>query len=155
MTAIISDPAGERYGFPTYPRGLAPRHLMTRRMLAAAGLRKNNQDPVAQLLFYNRGRLVTAYLYDSTLAAPRRPWTSAKQHAVEKAAASRRFCGTCRATLDYIPRYGECNPCTDSRNTLGRPLEHAAWKTTKTLNSPGSWRVAPQRRSAEGKSPMP
>lgn len=115
MRTIVSDPTGEIYGFPTYPWKLAPQHLMTRRTLAKAGLRKNRQDPVAQMLMPRYGGYVIAYLYDSTKAAPRRPWTAAKQAAVQKAADSRKWCTICHAWVGYVPRGGECNDCTDRR----------------------------------------
>jgi hypothetical protein len=115
--AIITDPTGEIYGFPTYPWKSAPKHLMTRRTLAKAGLRKNRQDPIAQMVRPHRnGRPpLIAYLYDSTQAAPRRPWTPAKQIAVQKAADSRKRCTVCHRQAGYVPRYGECNDCNDRR----------------------------------------
>jgi hypothetical protein len=127
MTVIIPDPTGEIYGFPTYPWDRAPDKtiLATRRQLAEMGKRKNRQDPVAQLIrpaSRAAGRPLIAYLYDVSKAAPRRPWTPSKQAAVQKAADSRKRCGTCASKLDYVPKHGECNPCTDSRNTLGKPL---------------------------------
>jgi hypothetical protein len=129
MAAIITDPTGEVYGFPTYPWRNAPQHLMTRRTLGKAGLRKNKQDPVAQMLRPRRkGRPpLLAYLYDSTKAAPRRPWTPAKQAAVQKAADSRKWCSQCERELDYVPRDKTCNECHD-RNTYPTtaPEERAA-----------------------------
>lgn len=115
MQPVISDPTGELYGFPTYRWHDAPSYLMTRRQLAAAGLRKNGQSPVAEMRRYVGGWLV-AYLYDSRQAAPRQPWTPARQAAVETAAAAKRRCGGCGRALDYIPRRGEdCFACTDAR----------------------------------------
>jgi hypothetical protein len=110
MKPIVSDPTGERYGFPTYRWRDAPDHLMTRRQLAKAGLRPNRQDPVAEMRHYEGGWLV-AYLYDSTSAAPRRPWTAAKQAAVQKAADARKRCQVCTEQLDYVPQHGTCETC--------------------------------------------
>jgi hypothetical protein len=115
LTPIVSDPTGEVYGFPTYRWGDAPEYLMTRRQLTKAGLRKGGQSPVAAMKIYVEGWQV-AYLYDSRTALPRRPWTPAKQRAVQKAADSRKRCGTCGQRLDYVPHAGECNPCTDAHS---------------------------------------
>lgn len=114
LNPVISDPTGERYGFPTYRWGDAPEHLMTRRQLGKAGLRKNGQSPVAEMRRYEGGWLV-AYLYDSKLAADRRPWTDNKQAAVQAAADAKKKCPSCHARLDYIPRAGgDCWTCIDS-----------------------------------------
>jgi hypothetical protein len=108
LTPVVSDPTGEVYGFPTYRWGDAPAHLMTRRQLAAAGKRKNGQSPVAEMRKYVEGWHV-AYLYDVNKAAPKRPWTDAKQAAVLKAAAARTRCRTCGDPID--PHTGECVTC--------------------------------------------
>lgn len=112
LTPVISDPTGEVYNFPTYRWGDAPPHLMTRRQLAAAGLRKAGQSPVAEMRHYVEGWQV-ALLYDSRTALPRRPWTPAKQAAVQKAADSRKWCDKCNQWVGYVPRNGVCNDCTD------------------------------------------
>lgn len=112
LTPVVSDPAGEVYGFPTYRWGDAPEHLMTRRQLGQAGLRKSGQDPVAVMRHYAEGWQI-AYLYDSRTASERRPWTPAKQAAVQKAADSRKRCAECDEQLTYVPRSGVCNRCTD------------------------------------------
>lgn len=112
LTPVISDPTGERYGFPTYRWGDAPKHLMTRRELAKAGLRKGGQDPVAVMRHYVEGWQV-AYLYDSHTALPRRPWTPARQAAVQKAADAKRKCGACCDPIN--PNTGECVTCGTPR----------------------------------------
>lgn len=117
LTPVISDPPGEVYGFPTYRWGDAPRHLMTRRQLAEAGLRKNRQDPVAVMRIYVEGWQV-AYLYDSTCAAPRRPWTAAKQAAVQKAADAKRKCRDCDDPIN--PHTGYCVTCVTDLSDLER-----------------------------------
>jgi hypothetical protein len=116
MAAIMTDLTGEVYGMPTYPWGLAPKHLATRRQLAAQGLRKGGHDPVAQMLRPRRkGRPpLIAYLYDTETAVARRPWTPAKQVAVQKAADSRKVCHDCGTRLGYVPHFGVCNTCTDA-----------------------------------------
>lgn len=136
ITVVLPDPTGARYGMPTYPWGQAPTHLATRRQLARQGLRKNGHDPVAQLLRPRRRRPyqpLRAYLYDTRTAAPRRPWTPAKQAAVLTAARARRRCtGPCGTTgLDYIPRQagqyaGWCNTCIDNQQTGRRSSCRAA-----------------------------
>lgn len=112
LTPVISDPTGEVYGFPTYRWGDAPPHLMTRRQLGAADLRKGGQSPVAEMRHYVEGWHV-AYLYDARKALPRRPWTPAKQAAVRKAADARKTCDKCNQFVGYVPRDGVCNACTD------------------------------------------
>jgi hypothetical protein len=120
LKPITSDPTGEVYGFPTYRWGDAPAHLMTRRQLSAKGLRKNGQDPVAVMRHYAGGWQV-AYLYDSTKAADKRPWTEAKQAAVQTAADSKKFCRACGELLGYVPRQYTCEPCHD---------DPTRWRTT-------------------------
>lgn len=110
-TVVITDPTGERPengNLPTYRWREAPAGLATRRQLSKMGLRKNGQDPVARM---RRGRLI-AYLYDTSQAAAKRPFTPAKYAAVLTAARARRRCDTCRRTdLTYIPRDGICEDC--------------------------------------------
>jgi hypothetical protein len=117
-SVVVSDPTGERYGFPTYRWGDAPKHLMTRRQLAAAGLRKGGQDPVAVMRHYTEGWQV-AYLYDSRTAPQRRPWTAAKQAAVQKAADAKNKCRACGDPID--PHTDACVSCETPRT-----LERAA-----------------------------
>lgn len=107
LPAITMDPTGELHGIPTYIWGMAPEGLATRRQLAAMGLRKNGQAPVAQV---RRGRLI-GYLYRIDLAAPQFTKTPAKLAAVHTAARSRQKCaGPCgRTDLGYIPR--QAAPC--------------------------------------------
>ena len=103
------DPAGERFGIPTYPRRLAPDGLATRRQLRARGLRPNGQDVAAQILWYgrrppgSRTRLVrVAYLYRIDLAAPVRPMTPGRWHAVAAMMRARCTCPDCQVTYDYV-----------------------------------------------------
>jgi hypothetical protein len=107
------DPAGARYGFPTFPYHYAPEGLATRRQLRAAGLRPNGQDPVAQILWRHRKHRRVAYLYPVALAAPKRTATPAQRDAVGKALLARRTCRHCGITRPYyIPRRtGACLIC--------------------------------------------
>jgi hypothetical protein len=67
------DPAGTRYGIPTYPWRMAPHGLATRRQLAADGLRPGGQPIAAQIMWRGRNRRVrAAYLYLIAMALPKR-----------------------------------------------------------------------------------
>ncbi|RZU72021.1 hypothetical protein EV384_0360 [Micromonospora kangleipakensis] len=108
------DPAGTRYGFPTFPYLTAPAGLAARRQLRAAGLRPGGHDPVAQILWRHRAQRRVAYLYRLDLAAPKRTATPAQREAIAKALRARRTCRTCqRVKPYYIPRRtGSCLDCT-------------------------------------------
>jgi hypothetical protein len=127
---IINDPTGERYGIPTFTWGSAPRNIYaTRRQLTAMGLRKAGQDVAAEMHGHCHGVPTVMYLYRIDLAKPRRPWTPAKQAAVQAAANSRKKCDSCGARwpqLDYVPRAGICNPCTQTEGQDHRRLSHPA-----------------------------
>jgi hypothetical protein len=107
------DPAGDRYGIPTYPYRWAPAGLMTVRQLRAAGLRPGGQDPAAQILWRHKGRRRVAHLYWRSLALPKRTATPAQLAAIARALEARRTCPTCGQVRPYyIPRsLGECNDC--------------------------------------------
>lgn len=98
---------------PVYGYRQAGRALMTRRQLRAAGLRRNGQDPVAEIR-WRRGRRV-AYLYDPAAAAPVRPMTPGRWRAHEAMMRARRTCPTCQRVWPYcIPRsLGTCLPCAE------------------------------------------
>lgn len=117
-TVVINDPTGDIYGdLPTYRWGNAPRTLATRRQLSEQGLRKNGHDPVAVMIRPRRRRPnnpLIAYLYDTNLAAPKRPFAWAKLAAVYTAAAARRRCDYC-GPVPYIPQAGICNDCRETR----------------------------------------
>jgi hypothetical protein len=107
------DPAGQRYGFPTFPFHYAPDGLATRRQLRAEGLRPNGYDPVAQILWRHRNQIRVAYLYRRDLAAPKRTATVAQLAAVAKALIARRTCRHCGITRPYFIRrsVGACLDC--------------------------------------------
>lgn len=126
---IVNDPDGTIYGFPTYRWGEAdPTVFATRRQLAALGLRKNRQDPAAQMLRPRARRPdepLRAWLYRIDQAAPRRPFTPGKLAAVWTAAHSRKRCDLCERSwpeLTYVPRAGVCEDC----RTGAAPMEAAA-----------------------------
>ncbi|WP_329289391.1 RRQRL motif-containing zinc-binding protein [Streptomyces sp. NBC_01455] len=109
------DPAGARYGIPTYPWRMAPDGFATRRQLRARGLRPGGQPIAAQVMVTNR-RVNTprvAYLYREDLAKPVRPMTSRKWGALALAMLARRTCPTCQITYSYClsTRYGICGLC--------------------------------------------
>lgn len=76
------DPEGRRFGVPTYPWGLAPSHLRTRRQLAAEGKRPGDEYE-AQMLRGRRGRdPLRAHLFDQSKAEPKRKPTEAQLEAL-------------------------------------------------------------------------
>ncbi|MEV0344057.1 RRQRL motif-containing zinc-binding protein [Nocardia sp. NPDC050713] len=76
---------------PVFRWRCAPIHLKTRRQLAAVGLRPNGQDIAGRLPYRRHGRVCVAYLYDITLAAPKRPATPAQLAALAKATRERQL----------------------------------------------------------------
>lgn len=105
--ARFHDPAGERYGLPSYPLGMAPPHLLTRRQLDAAGLRPGRQGAQAQALWRSRRHgtsgVRATYLYDVRLALPKRA-VSGKSRAVR-----RRCPGCLNDPGNVLPcRRGDC-----------------------------------------------
>lgn len=124
---IVTDPTGELHdGIPTYIWSTAPPGLLTRRQLAAKGLRIGGQPVAAQVL---RGEFLYARLYREDLAKPQFAKTPAKQAAVWTAARSRRVCVEC-GPVDYIPRqaapaWGRCWDCVDAREARQEGSEAA------------------------------
>ncbi|MEU3494479.1 RRQRL motif-containing zinc-binding protein [Kitasatospora cineracea] len=112
------DPAGERFGTPTYPWRLAPDGLKTRRQLRACGLRPGGQPVAAQVMWRSRRSEAprVSYLYRVQLAKPVRPFTLAKRRALDAANLTRRTCPSCGRDAGYIlpARLGTCLPCADS-----------------------------------------
>ncbi|KAA8884260.1 hypothetical protein F3087_34110 [Nocardia colli] len=80
------DPDGERHGLPTWPWGLAPQHLRTRRQLAREGQRPGGEYE-AQVLRARGGSRgpLKAYLYDADSAVPKRVPTDAQLEALQLA----------------------------------------------------------------------
>ncbi|MEV4081549.1 RRQRL motif-containing zinc-binding protein [Nonomuraea fuscirosea] len=118
IRAPFWDPAGARYGIPTYPWKMAPPHLLTLRQLTAAGLRPGGQGVQAQVLwrsrrYHARGGVRAAYLYDVRFALPKRTASPRQRAALAKANAARRTCPVCRRDVGYVlPRHlGTCLDC--------------------------------------------
>jgi hypothetical protein len=113
------DPDGHRYALPTFPWRFAPDGLATRRQLRALGLCPGGRPPVAQVMWRRRGRRGhrdgVAYLYDLSLARPKRTAGPAVRAALHKALAARRTCPSCGQLCGYVipRRYGECLDCAD------------------------------------------
>jgi hypothetical protein len=119
-SVVFMDPAGDRYGIPTWSWGMAPAHLLTRTQLAARGLRPGGQPVAGQILYRSRlaardGWVRAAYLYDVRLAKPKRTPTPAQLRALAKALAARRTCPRCRRDVGYVlpTRIGACLTCAE------------------------------------------
>ncbi|WSZ72715.1 hypothetical protein OG938_28245 [Streptomyces chartreusis] len=98
------DPAGARFGIPTFPWQFAPDGYATRRQLRERGLRPGGQPVAAQVLRQHRGRktgVQVAYLYREELAKPVRPMTSRRWGALALAMLARRTCPKCRVVYGY------------------------------------------------------
>ncbi|WP_431963271.1 RRQRL motif-containing zinc-binding protein [Nocardia sp. bgisy134] len=80
------DPEGREFGVPTWPWGLAPQHLRTRRQLAREGLRPagEHEAQVLRARSGSRGPL-TAHLFDAESAVPKRVPSRAQLEALELA----------------------------------------------------------------------
>ncbi|MEU4811881.1 hypothetical protein AB0H20_21980 [Nocardia fluminea] len=80
------DPEGRRHGgIPTYPWGLAPSHLRTRRQLAKEG-RCPGDEYEAQVLRSRRGRdPLRAHLFDAEKSQPKREPSEAQLDALQVA----------------------------------------------------------------------
>jgi hypothetical protein len=120
------DPDGHRHGgVPTYPWRFAPDGLATRRQLRALGLCPGGRPPVAQVMWRRHGRHghrdAVAYLYDLSLARPKRTAGPAVHAALGKAMTARRTCPTCGQVCQYVipRRYGECLDCAQPPHTWG------------------------------------
>ncbi|WP_433301057.1 RRQRL motif-containing zinc-binding protein [Actinoplanes sp. CA-030573] len=118
IRATYWDPAGTRYGLPTFWWQGAPAGYATRRQLRARGLRPGGQPIAAQILWRGVGGTRAAYLYRLDLARPKRTASPAQLAAVRAALRARRTCPTCGEVRPYyIPRsFGECLDCRDDRN---------------------------------------
>lgn len=113
VRAAYWDPAGTRYGVPTFWWRGAPEGFATRRQLRARGLRPGGQPVAAQILWRGVGGTRCAHLYRVDLARPKRAATPRQRTAIEAALRARRTCPTCAKVRDYfIPRsLGECLDC--------------------------------------------
>ncbi|MBF6467034.1 hypothetical protein IU427_17865 [Nocardia beijingensis] len=86
MSSRFHDPDGKRFGVPTWPWGLAPQHLRTRRQLAREGMSPGGEYE-AQVLRARGGTRgpLTAHLYDAESAVPKRVPTAAQLEALQLA----------------------------------------------------------------------
>ncbi|WP_067805661.1 RRQRL motif-containing zinc-binding protein [Actinomadura formosensis] len=119
-SVVFMDPAGDRFGIPTWSWGMAPAHLLTRAQLRERGLCPGGQPVAGQILWRSRqaarnGWIRAAFLYDVRRAKPRRPATPAQLEALAKALAARRTCPRCRRDVGYVlpQRIGACLTCAD------------------------------------------
>ncbi|MBB6473269.1 RRQRL motif-containing zinc-binding protein [Sphaerisporangium rubeum] len=125
IRARFWDPAGEKYGLPTYPWQMAPAHLLTLRQLTARGLRPGGQGVQAQILWRSRRHgapgVRAAYLYDVRFALPKRTASPAQLEALGKANAARRRCTECGTDAGYVipRRYGMCLDCALGPEQVG------------------------------------
>ncbi|MGY1946171.1 RRQRL motif-containing zinc-binding protein [Nocardia asiatica] len=80
------DPDGKRFGIPTWPWGLAPQHLRTRRQLAREG-KSPGGEYEAQVLRARGGSRgpLKAHLYDADSAVPKRVSSQAQLEALQLA----------------------------------------------------------------------
>ncbi|PWI43191.1 RRQRL motif-containing zinc-binding protein [Streptomyces sp. ICBB 8177] len=112
------DPAGTRYGLPTYSYRLAPDSYATRRQLRARGLRPAGQPIAAQLMWTSRRTrgMRVAYLYRIDLARPVRPMTPGRTAALAAANRARRTCPICGRDAGYVipTSLGTCVACADT-----------------------------------------
>lgn len=76
---------------PEFRWRCAPKHLRTRRQLAAVGLRPNGQDIAGRLEYRRWGKKERAYLYNVELAAPKRIPSAAQLVALGKATRERQL----------------------------------------------------------------
>ncbi|MBF6296812.1 hypothetical protein IU459_04540 [Nocardia amamiensis] len=86
MSSRFHDPDGKRFGIPTWPWGLAPQHLRTRRQLAREG-KSPSREYEAQVLRARGGSRgpLKAHLYDAENAVPKRVSSEAQLEALQLA----------------------------------------------------------------------
>lgn len=131
IRARFWDPAGDRYGIPTYPWKMAPPHLLTLRQLTAEGLRPGGQGVQAQVLWRSRRHgapgVRAAYLYDVRFALPKRTASPRQRAALAKANQARRTCPECIRDVGYVlPRHlGICLDCAEDAATR---TDQADWR---------------------------
>ncbi|MDP9798302.1 hypothetical protein J2S43_006814 [Catenuloplanes nepalensis] len=113
VRAAFHDPAGTRYGIPTFWWRGAPDGYATRRQLRNRGLCPGGQPVAAQVLWAGVGGIRAAYLYRLDLARPKRTASPAVLAALASAMRARKTCPTCRAVRPYVisRSLGECVPC--------------------------------------------
>jgi len=107
--------AWEQNGLPTWAYGFAPRGLLTRRQMRAAGLAPGGALPIAQVVWTHKRHEVRAQLWDRDHLAAKRTASPAQLVAVGLALAARRWCPECRSDVGYCIRtsLGCCEVCHD------------------------------------------
>lgn len=89
MSGRYLDPDCRKHGIPTWPWGMAPQHLRTRRQLARDGKRPG-AEPEGQILRGRRGRNpLRADLFDAETAVPKRTPSQAQREALRLASWTR------------------------------------------------------------------
>lgn len=107
-------------GIPTFQFRCAPKGLLTRRQLRAAGLAPGGQQPWARLVWRRDQRF--AWLYRVDLATQKRTPTAAQLDAIEAALAARRVCAIC-GPVDHTVRRSDqlCGDCYAAFQSSGQP----------------------------------
>ncbi|MFE6885834.1 RRQRL motif-containing zinc-binding protein [Streptomyces sp. NPDC057702] len=107
---------------PEYDRHVCPQSLVTRRQLRERGLSPGGHGPVAVLrcksCSYRPDQAcihpTRAWLYDASLARPKRVPTLAQEEALDRAMAARSTCPQCRRRYYFclpLRTHGCCDPC--------------------------------------------
>jgi hypothetical protein len=98
-------------GLPTWRWRFAPRGLLTRRQMRAAGLAPGGRGPVARVVC-RRGRRWAA-LWDAADLVAKRTASPAQLEVLARALAGRRWCSGCRRDVGYcVPTsIGVCVEC--------------------------------------------
>ncbi|MFB8001540.1 hypothetical protein [Nocardia sp. NPDC056000] len=78
MSARFLDPEGTRYGIPTFPWRMAPKHLRTERQLAQQRQRPGAEAQAQVLGTSRRFGQIQAYLYDEANAVPKQERSEAQ-----------------------------------------------------------------------------
>ncbi|MFB7722299.1 hypothetical protein [Nocardia sp. NPDC056100] len=78
MSARFLDPEGTRYGIPTFPWRMAPKHLRTERQLAEQRQRPGAEAQAQVLGTSRRFGQLQAYLYDEANAVPKQERSEAQ-----------------------------------------------------------------------------
>ena len=116
------DPAGSRFGVPTFPWGWShvfDPDLRTKAQLRAEGLSIGGLEVAAQLMWAStragsRNGVRTAYLYRRSLARPVRPLTPAQERALNRAHLARHTCTACGHIWDFYLPTSNGGQCPDS-----------------------------------------
>lgn len=123
-------------GLPTWAWRCAPKGLVTRRQMRAAGLAPGGAYPVAQIVC-RRGR-IRALLFHPDDLSPKRTASAAQLAAVGKALAARRWCPDCRADVGYcVPT--SLGRCIDCEYPTERTDDYRTAAVTDSQSPGGAW----------------